>query len=467
MSEAAFKPNVGQISASATHRGCVADSALIYTAIPTCESLFETGELRRAIDRHIGGGTPSRSISSYWNGGIPWASVKDFEDGQLEISATQETITSAGLGASASNLIPAGIPVVCTRMAVGRAALTTVPMAINQDVKALFPALGVHPRHLLRLLHYAQRKADATSVGSTVKGIRVQDYLSIVVPQAPTKEQPLIARVLDTLDATIRQTEAIIAKLKQVKQGLLHDLLTRGIDGNGELRPPHSQAPHMYWDSPLGWVPRDWGVQPLRQILSGPTRNGVYKPSSYHGSGPLMVQMGGLFRGDGVDFHSATRVRVSPSELNAFGLAVGDLLFARRSLVFEGAGLCVILRHLPEPSTFESSIIRARLDLQLAMPEFVGRYLRGSKSSTQRRTLIRQVAVSGVSSDDISQLFIALPCLEEQREIVVRLDVIEERIECEAAAARKLRSQKSGLMDDLLTGRVRVAPLLEDEAVTA
>ena len=74
----------------------------------------------------------------------------------------------------------------------------------------------------------------------------------------PIEEQRAIAALRATLDTTLRQTEAIIEKLKQIKQGLLHDLLKRGIDANGELRPPQSQAPHLYKDSPLGWIPRDW-----------------------------------------------------------------------------------------------------------------------------------------------------------------------------------------------------------------
>jgi hypothetical protein len=72
-------------------------------------------------------------------------------------------------------------------------------------------------------------------VGSTVKGIRIQDYLDIKTPIADTDAQPFIACILDTLDTAIHETEAIIAKLRAVKQGLLHDLLTRGIDANGEL----------------------------------------------------------------------------------------------------------------------------------------------------------------------------------------------------------------------------------------
>lgn len=280
----------------------------------------------------------------------------------------------------------------------------------------------------------------------------------------PIQEQDVIAKVLDTLDTAIRETESIIDKLKVVKQGLLQDLLTRGVDANGELRPPQNEAPQLYKQSPLGWIPRAWDVEQLGQILAESTRSGLYKPSSFHGRGPFMVQMGGLFTGEAVDFSSATQIQVSPSELGIFGLNIGDLLFARRSLVFEGAGLCVIVRHLPGPSTFESSIIRARVRETVALPEFVCQFLRGKASSAQRRTLIRQVAVSGVSSDDIRQLFIAIPSLSEQELIVARQHSAQEQINLEQSTVSKLRKQKSGLMNDLLTGRIRVMPLLETTA---
>ena len=150
-------------------------------------------------------------------------------------------------------------------------------------------------RRYLKVLQFIRPKAESQAVGSTVKGIRIQDYLSIPAHLAPTNEQPIIARILDTLDTAIHETEAIIAKLKAVKQGLLHDLLTRGIAANGELRPPQAEAPNLYKDSPLGWIPKEWGVKPLGEILAEPTKNGLYKPSQFHGRGPLMVQMGGCF----------------------------------------------------------------------------------------------------------------------------------------------------------------------------
>lgn len=300
--------------------------------------------------------------------------------------------------------------------------------------------------------------------GSTLAGLGEAKFVQFQFPLPTIKEQVLVSDVLDTLDTAIRETESIIDKLKVVKQGLLQDLLTRGVDANGELRPPQNEAPQLYKQSPLGWIPRAWDIEQLGQILAESTRSGLYKPSSFHGRGPLMVQMGGLFNGEAVDFSSATQIQVSSSELGIFGLNIGDLLFARRSLVFEGAGLCVIVRHLPGPSTFESSIIRARVRETVALPEFVCQFLRGKASSAQRRTLIRQVAVSGVSSDDIRQLFIAIPSLSEQELIVDRQHSAQEQINLEQNTVSKLRKQKSGLMNDLLTGRIRVMPLLEASA---
>jgi type I restriction enzyme S subunit len=309
-----------------------------------------------------------------------------------------------------------------------------------------------------RMFRHAAARQMVGSAGQ--QRVQRQFFDEFRVAAFSPAEQVQVAMILDTLDAAIHETEAIVEKLKQVKQGLLHDLLTRGLDANGELRPSYEEAPDLYQDSPLGWIPKDWTHTPLGQILAEPTRSGLYKQSSFRGHGPLMVQMGGLFRGDAVDYRTASRAQVTGSELAQFGLALGDLLFARRSLTFEGAGLCVIVRDLPELATFESSIVRARLDHSKALPEFVNSYLRGERSACQRRTFIRQVAVSGVSSTDIAQFQIALPKKGEQQLIIDLYAAASGQIDREEAALNKLKQQKVGLMDDLLTGRVRVTPLL-------
>ncbi len=220
------------------------------------------------VCRSVGGGTPSRSQSKYWNGGIPWASVKDFTDDSIVLLDTEEHITEDGLDSSASRLVPKDTPLICTRMAVGRCALTTRPTAINQDLKALLPADEFELKFFIRLLRFHAPELDRLSIGSTVRGITTNDLLALPLQYAKKPEQSRIAAVLDTVDEAIAKTEAVIAKLRQVRAGLLHDLLTRGLDKNGQLRDPIAH-PEQFQDSPLGRIPREWGVQALRDCLIG------------------------------------------------------------------------------------------------------------------------------------------------------------------------------------------------------
>src|SRR5690606_41460725 len=83
----------------------------------------------------LGGGTPSKDVEAYWNGDIPWVSVKDFKEDH--ITSTQDLITIEGVKNSATRIIPADTLLIATRMAVGKVAINTVDVAINQDIKAI------------------------------------------------------------------------------------------------------------------------------------------------------------------------------------------------------------------------------------------------------------------------------------------------------------------------------------------
>jgi type I restriction enzyme S subunit len=198
------------------------------------------GVLGDAIVRVLGGGTPSRSNPAYWGGPIPWASVKDFRDGELCLTDTEESITAAGLTGSASNLIPAGTPIICTRMAVGRVASSGVDVAINQDLKALFLNNDrLQHRFALRLLEHLKPRLEALAVGSTVKGIDIGTMLGFPVRFPGLPEQVHIAEVLDTIDRMIRATELVIEKRQCVARGLVQKLFNRWEVGNGHPREGH------------------------------------------------------------------------------------------------------------------------------------------------------------------------------------------------------------------------------------
>ncbi len=410
------------------------------------DALYEMRPLGELVERHIGGGTPPRQVASYWKGKIPWASVKDFTEQNGVILETEEHISSAGLNASASNLIPAKTPLVCTRMAVGRAALPAVSMAINQDVKALFPAPGVPAEYLLKLMQFIQPLAEGRAVGSTVKGIRVQDYLGIPVPLAAQEAQPVIAKILDTLDTAIRETEALIDKLKAVKQGLLHDLLTRGIDANGELRPPQSEAPQLYKESVLGWIPTGWCAHPLGQsisLLSGqhiPTElcNAEGKGTPYF-TGPS-------------DFVGAKTAVTQYTTHPQVMCDEGDLL-----ITVKGSG-CGKVAVASTPACISRQLMAIRYPTQAAS------YWLAVFQSQQE--LFNRMAtggnIPGISRNQILETVFATPMsIEEMTAIGRRIQAMDAQLMSEDLAHKKLSLEKSGLMNDLLTGRVRVTPLLQ------
>lgn len=351
---------------------------------------------------------------------------------------------------------------VCTRMAVGRTAMPSVPMAINQDVKALFPAPGVSSAYLLKLLQFIQPKAEAQAVGSTVKGIRIQDYLDIKVPIADTDAQPVIACVLDTLDTTIHETEAIIAKLKAVKQGLLHDLLTRGIDPNGELRPPQAEALHLYKQSPLGWIPKEWRAESLADITTLVTSGSRGWAAHYSDVGALFVRSQNIRTGY-LDLSDRQHVFLPMGgEGQRTRLESLDLLI---TITGNGVGN---VAHIPDGWTevaYVSQHVGLVRFLEPPLALLATQFLvQGAPGNKQLLDSQYGQSKPGLSLDNLRNLYIPVPPTSERELIVERLSCVQERVDEEIRYASQLRELKSGLMDDLLTGRVRVTPLLAKTA---
>ena len=103
----------------------------------------------------------------------------------------------------------------------------------------------------------------------------------------------------------------------------------------------------------LGDLPTNWKVARFGDVLDGGTRNGIYKTKEFHGSGAKIVNMGELFAHPRLRDVPMKRVQLSDAELKKSSLNAGDLLFARRSLVAEGAGKCIVVAEIKEPTTFE------------------------------------------------------------------------------------------------------------------
>jgi len=305
------------------------------------------------------------------------------------------------------------------------------------------PGFGWH------LLNYWTRDLDRVAQGTTFKAISKGDLNALEVLLPPLSEQRRIAEILDAADEAIRQTERVIAKLLEVKQGLLHDLLTRGLDANGNLRGPDAH-PEQFKDSPLGRIPRRWEVSTIRSCIEFITDyRGKTPPYSSEGIPAISAEN----IGDG-RVKSITKY-VTPEVYRSWltrGYPLSDdVIFTTEAPVGEVA-------LVPGDQTYllTRRLMALRPDTTILRKHFLYWVLLRLKQLKMWGAFTHGSTVPRILKPDLLERQIPLPEIREQDAIVSILDAHGARIRAEEATLDKLRHIKRGLMDDLLTGRVRV-----------
>jgi len=284
--------------------------------------------------------------------------------------------------------------------------------------------------------------------------LKTKDYLQqrFHLPERP--EQTRIAAVLDTVDEAIAKTEAVIAKLRQVRAGLLHDLLTRGLDKNGQLRDPIAH-PEQFQDSPLGQIPKEWGCRQLRDLVP-PNRRityGIVQPGDFDPNGVLLIR--------GQDYISGWASReeffkVAPSRHESYRRSVtkaGDLLVC---IVGATTGAVAQVPEWIEEANITQTTARVACEPNKLVARFGLHVLRSELGQKQVRRYVKGSAQPGLNLQDVEVFWTPVPNPDEQKLIA---NILDNHLENEASATRelaKLQQLKSGLMCDLLTGRVRV-----------
>jgi len=352
---------------------------------------------------------------------------------------------------------------------VGRVALFEAdshdgPAICSNFFKTLRPKRSlVDHRFLWRKLGWFYTQPALLALQQQTTGIinlKFAEYLDarLQLP-ADVHEQAKIAEVLDTLDTTIRQTEAIIEKLKQVKQGLLHDLLTRGIDANGELRPPQSQAPHLYKDSPLGWIPREWAASSIDEACSDVV-DCPHSTPNFLDDGVLVARTMHIKAGV---FLERLASRVSEAEyvdrISRLRPEPGDVVFTREAPVGEAFVIPVGMR-----VCLGQRVMLLRPRPENARGQFLLAQIYSGAVADRIAALTAGTTNPHLNVAEVRQFILPLPPVAEQIVIEQQLGGLGGRIAVEGAVRDKLLTLKSGLMDDLLTGRVRVTPLLRAAA---
>lgn len=163
------------------------------------------------------------------------------------------------------------------------------------------------------------------------------------------------------------------------------------------------------------------------ELYSIPSSNGVSRPSAVRGAGYKMINMGELFANNIISEMPMERVRLSQKEKEKFLVKENDLLFARQSLVAEGAGKCSIVKQLGEETTFESHIIRVRLNEEICDPWFY--YYLFQLPYNPVKTIVNQCAQAGIRGKELVKIKVPLPSIKIQKIIANALATYDELIE--------------------------------------
>lgn len=268
--------------------------------------------------------------------------------------------------------------------------------------------------------------------------------------------QRRIAEILSTLDEAIEQTEALIAKHQQIKAGLMHGLFTRGVTPDGHLRPTREQAPDLYKESPLGWIPKEWEVVNLSSLAQFITSGSRGWAEYYNETGPLFIRIGNLTR-EHINFRWDSVVRVSLPKFTE----------GQRTAVMPNDILISITADLGIVAVANESLGEAYVNQHIALvrpapdglsSRFLGHFLTTAAVQNQFVRLNDSGAKAGLNLPAVGRILVACPRNDsESTQMASMIDTCDCNIESYKVELAKLRQQKNGLMHDLLTGKVRIA----------
>ncbi len=299
--------------------------------------------------------------------------------------------------------------------------------------------------------HFGNAANGATRYGLTQKVIAT---CPIILP--PKSEQSTIATILTTIDQAIEKTEQLIAKYERIKIGLMQDLLTRGIDENGNIR---SEETHEFKDSVLGRIPKEWEVNKMGNWLRVKGGN-AFQSKDFTSSGIQLLRIGNLFNNQ-FDLHRSPVFLPENYSLKfpEFVLKPGDVIMSMTGTYGKrdyGYAILIekgqyLLNQRLCKLIFNEDVIDKSFLLFLLRSEYyldeLFKSVTGSKQGNLRNSNILDVKVG-------------LPDIGEQRRISEKISLLYEAIQKEGRNLEKFKKQKNALMQDLLTGKVRVDTLL-------
>jgi len=401
----------------------------------------EGWDLRRIgeLVTNIGdGGTPRRDNPNYFGGDVPWVVIQDIKP---LITVTKNTLTKEGLDACSAKLWPKNAVILSTGATIGEVGIADVPLATKQGITGMVCEEYVIPKFLYYSLQQKKQYLQTLAQGSTIREVRPPILKKIDINLPPKFEQKKIAAILSSVDDAIQATQAVIDQTRRVKQGLMHQILTRGI---GHTR---------FKQTEIGEIPEEWDVVQLSDIgtlSSGSTPLRREKSYFCNTGGHYWVKTMDLT--DGIVLQTDEKITDKAlAETSCKLNSPGTIMIAMYG-GFKQIGRTGILKM---SAATNQAICCIDLNRNRASPEFCNIWLVGN------RYRWKTIAASSrkdpnITKKDVSQFPLPLPTIEEQQNIVTIFQSLDNQLFSAESELQLLKLLKRGLMQDLLTGRVRV-----------
>lgn len=392
------------------------------------------------------GATPSRNIDHFWDStgnGFPWVSIADLRTSP--VYKTAEKITRAGVRSSSVHLVKAGTPLMSFKLTIGRVAVAGLDLYTNEAIVAVNGKTGMASNRWL--FHSLPGIASGGVLDSAVKGSTLNKHkleqLELQLPSLP--EQCRIAEILDTADEAIQSTERLVAKFEQARQGLLRDLLTWGTDW---AKKPH----HFEKDtgSRYNSLPPGWSIATLGQVAKYVTY-GFTNPMPTTDDGPWLLTAADI----GYGYVNLARARhtsdgaFNRSLTNKSRPKPGDILITKDGTL----GRVAKLRS--DGVRVNQSVAVVRL-VAADWADYVVNYLLSPMGQDAMLTDSGGSTIKHLYITKLAKLPIPFPPKMEADRIVDVAKQWESVQLLESERLEKLHLVKQGLMNDLLTGRIRV-----------
>lgn len=396
------------------------------------------------------GGTPSTHQSEFWNGYILWCTPTDITSlSGKYLSDTNRKISELGLINSAAELLPIGSVLMTSRATIGECAIANQPMTTNQGFKNFICNKRINNEFLYYLLGSQKDKFIELCNGSTFLEINTTQVrkFKIAIPKSTT-EQTAIATTLSDTDALISSLQTLIAKKQAVKLAAMQNLL------GGKIRlPAFAQrpdgSPKTTRQTELGCVPEDWEVVELGEVCD--ILSGINLSQNSKGSYPV-TRIETIANGN-IDLNRIGYVETS-QDIENYKLNYGDILFSNINS----------LDHIGKTAFYSAcyELYHGTNLLRLVAKNINAKFLFENLNSKPQRIFFQKIANQAVSQASINRtqlsktLILKPKSIPEQTAIAQLLSDMDAEIEALECRLKKTQALKQGMMQALLTGKIRL-----------